>query len=492
MTELVVVSFRGPVVHSRDESGRTQAGAASGGLVTGLLALPDLEDHGTWVCAAMTKEDRLVAEEGEVVVEVRGRKVAVRMVALEPLAQHQTSAVAANPVLWFLQHELWDLGTNPTFARAEHAAYAGYAAVNAAFGDAVVQELDRRSDDTVVMLHDYHLYLVAAHVRDQRPDAFLHHFVHIPWPPAETWRTLPTGIGEMLLRGLLANDVVAFHTEGYVRNFLDTCERVLSLPVDREQGLVFIDGRRVAVRWYPISLDPESLHAFARTEEVAQERAALQRSRPDQLVVRVDRADPSKNVVRGFLAMDQLLVDHPELVGRVTMLALIQPTRTDVPQYQDYMAAILRTAGEVNDRYGTEAWQPVDLRIGEGLARAVAAYQEADVLLVNPVRDGMNLVAKEGVLLSERDAVLVLSHQAGVFEEIGAFSLGVHPLDVMDQAHALYRALTMPREERGARLRASRAVVERNDAVRWLEMQLADVAQLRAQRPGDWERALRP
>jgi trehalose 6-phosphate synthase len=482
MTDLVVVSFRGPVVHSRDDSGRTQAGAASGGLVTGLLALPAFDDRGTWVCAAMTDEDRLVAEEGSVTVEVRGRKVVVRMVALEPEAQHQTTAVAANPILWFLQHELWDVGTNPTFARDEHAAFAGYAAVNAAFGEAVVQELDHRGDDTVVMLHDYHLYLVASHVRDRRPGAFLHHFVHIPWPPPEIWRTLPTALSEMLLRGLLANDVVAFHTEGYVRNFLDTCEQVLSLPVDRDERVVFVDGRRVAVRWYPISLDPDSLRALAAGPEVREERLALQANRAEKLIVRVDRADPSKNIIRGFWALDQMFIDHPELLGRVTMLALVQPTRQDVPQYVTYMSEILRTSAELNERYGTPDWQPVDLRVGEGLARAVAAYQEADVLLVNPVRDGMNLVAKEGVLLNERDAVLVLSHQAGVFEEIGAFALGVHPLDVMEQAGALFHALGMPLEERRARLNASRAVVERNDAGRWLEQQLQDVEEIWAER----------
>ena len=478
MSELVVVSFRGPVVHTRDQSGRAQAGASSGGLVTGLLSLPALDDRGTWVCAAMTDEDRLVAEEGPVTVEVRGRKVTVRMVALEPQAQHQTSSVAANPVLWFLQHELWDLGTNPTFARDEHAAFAGYAAVNAAFGDAVVQELDARGEDTVVMLHDYHLYLVAAHVRDRRPDAFLHHFVHIPWPPPETWRTLPSALAELLLRGLLANDVVAFHTEGYVRNFLDTCEQVLSLHVDREERVVFVDGRRVAVRWYPISLDADALRSFGAGAEVRAERLALQANRPEHLIVRVDRADPSKNIVRGFWAMDQMFIDHPEMLGRVTMLALVQPTRQDVPQYVHYLSEVRRCGQELNARYGTAEWQPVDLRIGESLARAVAAYQEADVLLVNPVRDGMNLVAKEGVLLNERDAVLVLSHQAGVFEEIGAFAVGVHPLDVMDQADALHRAIHMPREERRARLNASRAVVERNDAGRWLEQQLQDVEQL--------------
>jgi trehalose 6-phosphate synthase len=479
MTELVVVSFRGPVVHDRDDTGRTQAAAASGGLVTGLLALPDLETRGTWVCAAMTDEDRAVAQEGVISAEVRGRKVAVRMVALEPQAQHQTSAVAANPVLWFLQHELWDLAFHPTFARAEHAAFAGYAAVNASFGEAVVQEIDRHDGDAVVMLHDYHLYLVAAHVRARRPDAFLHHFVHIPWPPPETWRTLPSALADLLLRGLLANDVVAFHTEGYVRNFLDTCEQLLSLPVDRDERLVFVDGRRVAVRWYPISLDPESLRAFAAEPEVERERRALQQDRPEMLVVRVDRADPTKNVVRGFLAVDELLHDHPELLGRVTMLALIQPSRQDVPQYRTYLEDIRRTAADVNLRHGTDTWRPIDLRIGEGLARAVAAYQEADVLFVNPVRDGMNLVAKEGVLLAQRDAVLVLSHQAGVFEELGHFALGVHPLDVIDQADALHRALVMPAAERHALLQASRRVVERNDAGRWLEEQLRDIEALR-------------
>ena len=477
MTELIVVSFRGPVVHGRDDTGRTQTAAPAGGLVTGLLALPDL---GTWVCVAMTDEDRAVAAEGEVVAEVRGRKVALRMVAPEPEAQHQTSSIAANPVLWFLQHELWDLGTNPTFARDEHAAFAGYAAVNAAFGDAVVQELDSCGPDAVVMLHDYHLYLVAAHVRDRRPEAFLHHFVHIPWPPPETWRTLPSALAELLLRGLLANDVVAFHTEAYVRNFLDTCEQLLGLPVDREEGLVFAEGRRVAVRWYPISLDPESLRTFAAGPEVRAERLELQANRPEQLIVRVDRADPSKNIVRGFWALDQMFADHPELLGRVTMLALVQPSRQDIPQYRDYLAEVRRCGAEINERYGTDDWQPVDLRVAEGLARAVAAYQEADVLLVNPVRDGMNLVAKEGVLLNERDAVLVLSHQAGVFEEIGAFAIGVHPLDVMEQADALHRALVMPLPERRARLHASRAVVERNDAGRWLEMQLNDIELLRA------------
>lgn len=480
MTGLIVVSYRGPVVHSRDAQGRSHSPAPSGGLVTGLLSLPDLHERGVWVCAALTDEDREVAAEGRFVVSVRGRKVDVHLVALERQAQHQTSAVAANPILWFLQHQLWDLGDRPTFGRDEHAAFGGYASVNAAFGDAVVQELDRRGDDTVVMTHDYHLYLVGPHVRAQRPDAFLHHFVHIPWPAPDVWRTLPTALAERLLRGLLANDVVAFHTETYVRNFLETCEQVLSLPVDRELRRVQIDGREVAVNWYPISLDPESLRALGRGPEVARERAALRAVRREHLVVRVDRADPSKNVVRGFLAFEQLLVDHPELRGTITMLALVQVTRQDVKEYRTYLQDILRTAAEVNLRVGTPEWQPVDLRVGEGLERAIAAYQEADVLMVNPVRDGMNLVAKEGVLLNDRDGVLVLSQQAGVFEELGAFALGVHPLDILDQAGALYRALTMPQAERHERLHASRAVVERNDATRWLDQQLQDIATLRA------------
>lgn len=478
--EVIAVSYRGPVSYVREGDQRRALPAPSGGLVTALLALPALRGRGVWICAAMTPEDHAVASEvhGQPFpVRVRDKSVMVRMVRLDPEAARLTSTVAANPVLWFVQHTMGNLATAP---ECDVDAFAeGYEPANAAFADAVVAELDRRGDEAVVMLHDYHLYLVAEEVRARRPHAFLHHFIHIPWPEPEAWLELPHALAEQLLHGLLANDVIGFQTAGYARNFLLTCQQVLGLDVDLEGWTVKTDGRQVVVRWYPVSIDPVALRTFARGPEAREERAGLQVHRSEKLIVRVDRADPTKNIVRGFQAYARMLQDHPEHRGRVQFLALVQPSRQDVPVYVDYLDEVRRAAADVNARYGNPAWQPVDLRIGEGLARAVAAYEEYDVLLVNPIRDGMNLVAKEGVALNQRDGVLVLSTGAGAHDELGRFGLSVDAFDVVGQAQALHEALTMDAEERHERALACRLVVERNDSARWLNHQLRDIASLR-------------
>jgi trehalose 6-phosphate synthase len=390
--------------------------------------------------------------------------------------------VIANPLLWFVQHGLWDLSNAPNLTAAEFEAFErGYRAVNEAFADAVAELLGppRGGRPPIVMAHDYHLYLLGAAVRRRRPEAFLHHFVHVPWPQPDTWRTLPKAMREPLFEGLLGNDVVAFHTERFARNFLLTCAELLDLPVDEAALSVEApDGRTVAARWYPISVDAAYFDEVAESEEVLAHEAELERLRRDHLILRVDRADLSKNVLRGFLAFDLLLDEHPELAGRVTFLALLQPSRQDVEQYIEYMERIHRLAADINLKHGTTDWQPIDLRVEDNFAQAVAAYRLFDVLLVNPVSDGMNLVAKEGMLVNRRDGVLVLSEHAGVHDELGAFALSVHPIDIAAQAEALYRALTMDHAERRERRRACVEVVRENDLGKWLRVQLEDVDQL--------------
>jgi trehalose 6-phosphate synthase len=288
---------------------------------------------------------------------------------------------------------------------------------------------------------------------------------------------------EPLLRGLLGCDVVAFHTRRFARNFLACARELLDLPVDMEAGIVEVDGRRVAARHYPVSVDVDALEKLAVSEEVARHRVALTAQHLGQdadghdkaLIIRVDRTDPSKNIVRGFQAFDLALTQHPELVGRVTFLASLMPSRTDVPEYGDYLAAVGGIVAEVNARHGTGGWQPIDMRLQEDLAFAVAAYQVADVLVVNSVNDGMNLVAKEAVLANVRDGVLLLSENAGAHEELGDFALTVHPFDIQQQAEAIVEALGMDVEVRRGMLAGAAQAVRDYDVERWLRRQVEDL-----------------
>ena len=298
-----------------------------------------------------------------------------------------------------------------------------------------------------MLLQDYHFYLVSERVRDRCPDAVISHFVHIPWPSPDEWRVLPTDMREPLLRGLLGCDVVAFHTRRFARNFSVLRPRG-ARPAGRHGGRD--DHGRRPKRGRPLLPDlgrrRRGREARRRATRSPRHRARIEELHlrgGRQLIVRVDRTDPSKNILRGFQAFDLVLEQHPELRGQVTFLASLMPSRQDVPEYADYLVAIGGIVAEVNARHSLGGWQPIDLRLQEDLAFAVAAYQLADVLVVNSVNDGMNLVAKEAVLANTRDGVLLLSENAGVHEELGARILTVHPFDIQQQADAMCRRWSM-------------------------------------------------
>jgi trehalose 6-phosphate synthase len=478
---VIVVAHRGPVSFTTMDGMRVEQRGA-GGLVTALRGLrAHLDDEAVWVCAALTPEDAEAAADNSDKAFHVDTGYRVRMVRLDEEQHRRFYTVFANPMLWFIQHYLWNLSHAPDITRNELEAFDdGYVPVNDAIADAVAEEVDRQGGRVLVMIHDYHFYLVAPTVRERCPDAVLQHFIHIPWPQPDAWRVLPTRIREQLLHGLLASDIVAFHTEQYARNFVLTCQELLDLPVDMNQLTVRVDDRTVHVRWYPISIDADDLEAQAAAPEVDAEELRIENGRREFLIVRVDRTDLSKNILRGFKAFDLLLDAHPELSGRVTFLALLQPSRQDVDEYVEYVDRIRRVAADINLKHGNAEWQPIVLQIADNLAGAFAAYRQYDVLVVNPVYDGMNLVAKEGVLVNRRDGVLVLSENAGVHEEIGAFALTINPFDLSAQANALYEAITMPAGERRDRRQACAEVVRGNDLSKWLRVQLDDVEQLDA------------
>jgi trehalose 6-phosphate synthase len=478
--KLIVVSNRGPVSYGREGDVRVVR-RGGGGLVTALRSL--LAEHDvTWIASAMTEEDRAVAAEaGGEAIEDRSRDGApyrFRLVAHDESAYDWYYNVVSNPMLWFLQHYLWNLVYDPSLDRGLHHAWEeGYVAVNAAFAEAVLAELDVEPDSTV-FFHDYHLYLTPRMVRERRPDAPLAHFVHIPWPQPDYWRVLPRPIRRAIHDGLLACDLIGFHTPRWRRNFLRSSTDIVGAECDFEDGTVEYDGRRAHVLARPLSVDAAELDELAVSDTVLALERDLTAWRPEYLVLRVDRTDPSKNVVRGFRAFELFLAAHPELHRRVSMLALLDPSRQDIPEYAEYLGAIQRAARWVNDRFQEEGWIPIDLRIEDNFAETVAAYKQFDVLLVNAIFDGLNLVAKEAPLVNERDGVLVLSENAGSHEELGEWALTVNPFDVEGQAEAIYAGLTMAKEERAARLNAIRTHVRGHDVGQWLAGQLADLDRL--------------
>jgi trehalose 6-phosphate synthase len=351
--------------------------------------------------------------------------------------------------------------------------------VNEGLAAAAVEELDREPE-AAVLFHDYHLYLAPRLVREARPDVVTSHFLHIPWPEPDYWHALPPELRIAVHEGLLANDVVGFHTERWRRAFLLSVERLLGARVDRESGTVEHHGRTIRTAVRPISVDAAEFDRLRDDPGVLERETALVARRPEQLVLRVDRTDPSKNIVRGFHAFGLLLERHPELHGRVGMVALLAPSRQDIPEYSEYMRDVETAARDVNERFGRDDWKPVELDVADDFLRSVAGYKQFDVLLVNPVFDGLNLVTKEAFLVNERDGALVLSENAGVHEELGEWAITVNPIDVSGQAEALYEALMLEPGERRRRGDAIREQVRTHDIQKWVEGQLLDLDAVRS------------
>jgi trehalose 6-phosphate synthase len=455
--KLIVVSNRGPVGFDLDRDGNRVERRGAGGLVTALRPLVARHEV-TWVASATGAEERRIAAAGAIETAMReGWRYRLRLVAHEPAAYDLFYNVVANPVLWFVQHGLWELKHRPD-AELSRPWRDGYEAVNAGFAEAVADELER-TPDAAVFFHDYHLYLAPRLVRERRPEALLSHFVHIPWPEPPAWRVLPDPFVRAIHEGLLANDVVGFHTDRWRRRFLASC---------REFGLA-VDESRVTAR--PISVDAAEFDALARSEPVLERERALVAGRPERLVLRVDRTDPSKNVVRGLRAFGLLLDRRPDLVRRVRMLALLDPSRQTIPEYVDYRAAIEREAAAVEERHPGA----LHLRIADDFPGSVAAYKQFDVLLVNAVADGLNLVSKEAPLVNVRDGVVVLSENAGSIEELREWVLPVDPLDLEAQVVALEHALELSAVERARRATAIAGHVRAHDLSEWAAGQLSDL-----------------
>ena len=478
---LLVASNRGPVEHHLSQS-EVQAVRGTGGVATILESLARYVPY-TCVASALTEGDRHVARTAgsSYLVPVEGKHpLRLHYVVSPRVAYQRYYNVFSNPFLWFLQHTMWNLPYSPNIDDNLHAAWErGYAAVNASFAEAITSEAIAERSTPVVLLHDYHLYLTGGMVRRSLPDALIQHFVHIPWPGPRYWAMMPPYMRNAILESLCACNIVGFQTPRDAGNFLLTCQDLLKdAEVDYSDRAIHYRGNTVRVRHYPVSIDVPAMHELVETPELQAYRQRLFPITREKTIVRVDRLEPSKNILRGFLAYEILLGRHPELHGEVTFLAFLMPSRTDIREYQSYRNEVMDVIQRINSNFGRGSWRPIRLFYQENFPHAIAGLSMADVLLVNPVVDGMNLVAKEGPTVSRRHCVLVLSVTTGAYGELAPGALPVSPVDIEGTAHALYEALVMPDEERARRQQTLRTIIEQADQTRWVTTQVEDLIAL--------------
>ena len=479
---LILASNRGPVEHHMTQDGHPEARRGSGGVVTAFSSLAQSIEF-TWVASAMGEGDRVVSNNGlgpHVKSPLPGHKINLRYVVTPRRVYHKYYNVFCNPLLWFLQHYMWNPPYNPNVDASVHDAWdTGYVQVNQAFAQAIVQEAQEGNRPPIVIGHDYHLYLMPEFVRREISDAIIQHFIHIPWPSPRYWQMIPHYMTRRICAALCATDVLGFQAPQDRRSFLDTVEEILpEAEVDRNVHLITWQGHQTQVKVYPISINVAEVQRIANSPRALEYEARLAAHRNEITIVRIDRAEPNKNIVRGFKAYELMLSRHPELHGKVNFLAFLVPSRTHIRQYQRYMDEIKQAVNQVNSSFGNADWQPIVPFIENNYTQAIAGMKLYDALLVNTIMEGTNLVAKEGPVVNTRHGVLVLSESSGVHHQLAEGALSISPTDIEGTMEALYLAITMAPEDRKQRSSLLMDTVCREDITHWISRQLEDISGL--------------
>ncbi|HZW02993.1 MAG TPA: trehalose-6-phosphate synthase [Anaerolineaceae bacterium] len=480
--QLIIAANRSPTTITTDEDGAVQFQRGGGGLVTALIGLVQ-NVEAVWIASASNDTERQW-KSGIVPLAESESAINVEFITPDEKAYDWYYNTISNPLLWFLQHSMWDIISSPTIDQTTWQAWnEGYVQVNQEFGEAIANKIKSSQHRSLVFLQDYHLYLAPRFIRQaagSRKKYALTHFIHIPWPGSEDWGILPPPMRQDILEGLCAVDLLGFQTREDSLNFIRTVESHLpNSHVNYRNGRVWYRNHITYVRDFPISIDVDALKTLAESEQVREYRQQFDELVQDfQVIVRIDRTEPSKNIVRGFQAFEELLALYPEHIGKVIFLAVLVPSRLKVEEYQNYLDDLMAAAGRVNARFGTSGWEPIRVLLGEDYPRAIAALQIYDVLLVNSIADGMNLVAKEGPVVNQRSGVVLLSERVGAQQQLEAGATIISPIDIYNTARAIHDALVLPMDERRKRADRLRCLVEEADVNDWFCQQLRVIAGL--------------
>jgi trehalose 6-phosphate synthase len=503
---VLVASNRGPISYQFGADGSLTGRRGGGGMIAGVtdgLAALGAGASITWICAALSDADRAIARRDGGTRDEGG--IPVRMLDIPPDTFGRAYNNVANSALWFLLHQIFDTPNQPQFGAGFRHDWESYVAYNQMFADALAHEAGAREAETRqaggpprILVQDYHLCLVPRLLRERlggAREAGVGYFCHTPWAPPDYYQMLPAGIARALLEGILGADRAGFHAARWATAFMDCCADLLGAGIEKAHderggaalaaagrvsgpaGWVTYRGHVTEIAVHPLGVDAPALRERARAGDVQAHASVLREAAGGRkLIVRVDRTELSKNIVRGLAAYRELLATRPQWRGRVVHLAFAYPSRSDLAEYRAYTERVRQLARQITAEFGTADWNPLILEVKDDYPRSLAACALADVLLVNPIRDGMNLVAQEGPVLSERGCALVLSREAGAAATLAADALLVNPYDISETAEALHQALVMPDAERQRRSAALAATAAADPPARWLGDQLTSLS----------------
>lgn len=483
--EIIVATNRGPVVFKKDEQGKIELIRGAGGIVGSMV--PFLQKtHGKWVSSAIGECDHYMNTKynSKVPIPLDDPEYYVEYIKTEENIYNGFNGKFANPLLWFIHHSMWNSPYTPCADDDLHQAYDSYQYVNSRFADAIGQDISQSEKTPIVMLQDYHIYLTPKMIREQHPDVLMSQFVHVPFPSPEIFQQLPNHIQIEILGSILTNDVLGFHIRRYMNNFLQTVKLILpDASVDDVRGDIEYKGHLCHVRTYPISVDIKTLQNQAQDPKVLAKEAEVNEMIGDcKLIYRTDRADLSKNIIRGFQAYDMFLEKYPEWIGKVKFVATLMPSRQDIKIYREYTDNIRDIVKKINQKYATPDWEPIKYICKGDYNMVVALFKRYDVLMVNPILDGMNIVAKEGSIINENNGVLILSNGAGCYEELKDGAICVNPYDLRQTAESINMALLTDEQTKSQMIKEARAAIERNDLNKWVSDQLKDIEMVISER----------
>ncbi len=454
---LIMVSNREPYAHNRTKKGIVLK-KSLGGVISALDPLMQ-ETKGLWIAWGSGSADFDVCNAENKVLVPEKPKYTLKRIKLSKGEITNYYKGFSNRVLWPLFHLFVEK------INFDDDYWKSYCKVNKKFAHAVLEEIQTKND--WIWIHDYHLALVPQYIKEKQPDAKIAFFWHIPWPPWEIFGSLPQR--SAFLDGLLHCDLLGFHTKSYVHNFMDCSNKKSNIQIDKQKKQVTSATNTTRVKHFPLGISYKDYYDLAQTEGVLKESTKIKQMHKDKkLILGIDRLDYTKGILDRIKAYEYFLDQNPDFRKKVVLVQIATPSRDNIEEYCEMKKEIDEAVGDINSRFGREDWTPIVYFYRKIPQQSLLAYYKAaDIGLLTPIRDGMNLIAKEFTAAKDDDGVLILSEFAGASEELHG-ALMVNPYDLEGTAGAIKTAVEMPADEKTQRLKTMKDRVKKHSAQWWL------------------------